>query len=238
MEILPLVIDGILILIFAACIIDGRRKGLVKMILSLVSVIISFAVAQSISAPVAAWANEAFVGEAVSGYVEEYIGDAFENGASLNKDYPDVQSIEENLPEEIKSLLEKYGVSIESITDDAADSIEQVSKNIADKILDAVLLPVLETVAFLAVYIICSAVLSIISGIICSVFKLPVINRINKILGGILGAVKGFCVVTVVSMLAVLVCGFIQGNEVADAVTQSTLANALSDAATQLISSI
>ena len=114
MNYLPLVFDGILILVFAVCIIDGRKKGFVKTVLSLVSLIISFAVAQSLAAPVAAWANEAFAKEAVSSYVENYIEDSFENSGI---DYSSGLSSDENVPDEITAMLEKYGVSFSDIAE-------------------------------------------------------------------------------------------------------------------------
>ncbi|MBO5860018.1 MAG: CvpA family protein [Clostridia bacterium] len=232
MDYLPLVFDGILILIFAACIIEGRRRGFVRTVLSLVSVIISLFVAQSFSAPVAAWANEEFAGEAVSGYVENYIENAFENeGTQL--DSSDV--LGGSVPEEVTAMLEKYGVSVSEIADGASQGIEELSNAIAQRILDAVLFPVLEIIAFLVIYIVCSFVLSLLNGFICSAFNLPVIKQMNKLLGGILGAVKGVGVASVLSVFAVTFSKIAAGNEIADAVSQSALINAVGTAVIQII---
>ena len=73
MDYLPLVFDGVLILVFVICIFVGRSNGFMKSVLSFLSIIISFAVAQSFSAPVAAWANESFAYSAVNAYVETYL---------------------------------------------------------------------------------------------------------------------------------------------------------------------
>lgn len=232
MNYLPLVFDGILILVFAVCIIDGRKKGFVKTVLSLVSLIISFAVAQSLAAPVAAWANEAFAKEAVSSYVENYIEDSFENSGI---DYSSGLSSDENVPDEITAMLEKYGVSFSDIAEGASQSVERLAEEIAEKILDAVLLPVLEAVAFLAIYIVCSLILKMLTGIVCTVFKLPVIKQINGLLGGILGAVKGVGVAAVLSVFAVVASKLVAGNEIADAISQTTLINIIGDAVIQTI---
>ncbi len=239
MEFLPLVVDGILILIFAACIFEGRRRGFIKMVLSVIAVIISIGIAHTLSVPVAAWANEEFAKEGVTEYIEEQISGVFEeNGADSGEiDIVTENGISEVLPEELVSFVEKYGVSLDGLLEDVSvkDSVEQTSLQITERILDALLLPVLETIAFIIIYIICSSLLSILVSVVGSLFKLPIINGINKLLGGILGAVKGLAVIAVLSVLAVFAAGLLSGNELADAVSQATLTNTISETVIQLI---
>ena len=141
------------------------------------------------------------------------------------------------LPEELESLIEKYDVSLDGIIDEASikENVEQTSKEIADRILDAVLLPVLETICFILIYIICSSLLSVAISVIGTVFKLPVINGINKALGGVLGAVKGIAVIAVLSVVAVFAAGILPENELTLAVSQASLTNAISEAVIQFI---
>lgn len=232
MNYLPLIFDGIIILIFALCIFDGRRKGFVRMIFSLLSVVISFVVAQSFSGPIAVWANDAFAEQAVTAYVETYIEDSFVN----NGLEPDTESLfSENIPDEVTELLEKYDVSLSSVDDEAANAVERLSKNVAGKVLDVVLLPILESIVFLLLYIVSSLILSILTGVICKVFELPVIKNLNKFLGGILGAVKGTAVVTVLSVFCVVASRLISGNEITDAISQAKLINIIGDATIRFI---
>ena len=231
MEILPFVVDGILILIFAACIIEGRRRGFIKMVLSVIAVIISIGIAHTLAAPVAAWANESFAKEGVSQYIEEQLG------GMLEKDETQNVEVEALLPEELKSLIEKYDVSLDGIVDETSikENVEQTSMEIAERILDAVLLPILETICFILIYIICSSLLSVLVSVIGSLFKLPVINGINKALGGVLGAAKGLAVISVLSVLAVFAAGILPENELTLAVSQASLTNAISETVIQLI---
>lgn len=231
MEILPFVVDGILILIFAACIIEGRRRGFIKMVLSVIAVIISIGIAHTLAAPVAAWANESFAKEGVSQYIEEQLGGMLETDETQNVE------VEALLPEELKSLIEKYNVSLDGIVDETSikENVEQTSMEIAERILDAVLLPILETICFILIYIICSSLLSVLVFVIGSLFKLPVINGINKALGGVLGAAKGLAVISVLSVLAVFAAGILPENELTLAVSQASLTNAISETVIQLI---
>ena len=66
-------------------------------------------------------------------------------------------------------------------------------------------------------------------------FKLPIIKGINKSLGAALGTLKGLVVIGVLSVFAVFAAGLLNGNEIADAVSDATLTNAISEIALQLI---
>lgn len=244
MDILPMVVDGIIILAFVACIFDGYKRGFVKMLLSLVAVSISMLLANVLSGPVAQWANEAFVAESVSGYVDNYIDGVLEkNGISSDElalEYLDgaQEQIIEALPEEVTAVLESYDISVDEIFEgiSAEDTLKTASKKITDKIQDSVVIPVLEIIAFLLVYIICSLILSIIINVISTMFKLPVIKDVNRSLGAALGTIKGLIVIGVISVFAVFAAGFFPGNEFADAVSEAMLTNTINEVAIQLIS--
>lgn len=232
MNYLPLIFDGIIILIFVTCILDGRKKGFVRTVLSLLSVIISFIIAQSFSGPVAVWAKDNFAEQAVTAYVETYIEDSFQN----NGIEPDTETLfSENIPEEVTALLEKYDVSLSSVDDEATNAIERLSKKVAQKVLDAVLLPILEALMFLIIYIVCASVLKLLTAIVCKAFRLPVIKQLNEMLGGILGAVKGIAVVSVLSIFCVIVSRLAAGNEVADALSQTNLINIIGETVISVI---
>lgn len=243
MNILPLVVDGIIILIFAACVLDGYRRGFVKMLLSVLAIIVSAALAGALASPVAAWANDKYVSKMASDYIDGYFDGTLENiglsDSELTGDsFEGAQDeIAEAMPEEIMQLLERYDVSVEEILDDISpeDTLEETSERIKDNIEKAVVLPVLEMISFLVIYIIASFVLSIIVGVVSTAFKLPVINKINKSLGAVLGTLKGFFVIAVLSILAVFAAGFLSGNELADAVSDATLTNTISEIALKLI---
>ncbi len=244
MDTLPLVVDGIIILIFVACIFDGYRRGFVKMLLSIAAIIISIALAGAMSAPAAQWAYDEYVGEIASDYVDGYFDGTLENIGMTEDDltgnsFEGAQDdIAEAIPEEISNLLEKYDVSIEDLLADisAEDTLEETNVKIKENLERAIILPVLELVAFLLLYIISSIVLSVLIGVICSAFKLPIIKGINKALGAALGTLKGLAVVAVLSLIAVFAAGFFSGNELADAVSQATVTNTISEIALQLIS--
>ena len=88
---------------------------------------------------------------------------------------------------------------------------------------------------FAAVYILLMIVFAIIIGAINTAFKLPVLNRLNKALGAILGALKGVTVVVVISIVAVLTASFAPESELGEAVLNSVLLNKIFDITVSII---
>lgn len=221
MEIFPLVIDLILILILASCVFDGRKKGFVKMILSIAATIISVLIAHEYSAPVAEWANETFVHEATVNTFAEAITYHLNNGA---------QAIAEAIPEYIVRAAEAGGVAISSVVSDIGSSVDavQAAEQIYDGIYGAIISPILSVVAFLVVYAVCNFVLSFGVSFINRIFKLPVLKGLNKLLGGALGAVKGIIVVCIVSMV-LIVAGDLFPDILGTAVSESNIPQIAAD---------
>lgn len=240
---LPLVVDIIVILIFVACIFDGYRRGFVKMLLSIAAVALSFIFANALSAPLAQWANDEFVAEGVSAYVDGYVDSTLETvGLSGDELVGDMfegaeDEIAEAIPEEITQLLGQYDISVEEILNDvsAEDTVNEVSQKIKENIEQNIVVPVLKVIVFIIVYIICHIIFSIIIGVINSMFKLPVIKGINKSLGAAMGTIKGIAVIAVICVFAVLAAGFFPGNEFADAVSEAVLTNTINEVALKLI---
>lgn len=201
MEMLSLIIDAILVLIFVSCIFDGRRKGFVKMVLSILVTIVSVLIAYEYSAPFAQWANEAFVQNAATGAIADLISSQLSNGT---------QAIIDAIPAYITEAAEAGGIAVSSIVSDIGSSVdaEQAAAQIYGGIYSIIISPALKVIAFLIVYAIANFVLSFGVSIINRFFKLPILKGLNKLLGGALGAVKGIIVVGVVGVVLVSVSGF------------------------------
>lgn len=222
MDILPLVIDGILILIAVSSVFDGRRKGFVKTFLSLVATAVSILIAHEYSAPLAEWANEAFVHNAAVNTFSEAITAQLGNGT---------QALIEAIPDFIVEAAEAGGINVSSIVSNIGSSIDatQAAEQIYGGIYDIIVHPVLSVIAFLVLYAISNAVLSIGISFINGIFRLPVLKSLNRFLGGIIGAVKGIIVVAILSVVLVTVSGIISPEPLGAAVEAATLPNMFAD---------
>lgn len=218
MDILPLVVDGILILIAVSSVFDGRRKGFVKTFLSLIATAVSILIAYEYSAPLAEWANEAFIHNAAVNTISEAMTAQLSNGT---------QALIDSIPDFIVEAAEAGGITVSSVVSNIGSSIDatQAAEQIYGGIYGIIVHPVLSVIAFLVLYAISNAVLSLGISVINGVFKLPVLKSLNRFFGGIVGAVKGIIVVAVLSVVLVTVSGIISPETLGAAVEAATIPN-------------
>ncbi len=228
MDFLPYLVDAVVVLIFVCAVLDGRRRGFVKMILSLVAAIISIALAGELSEPIAVRINDA--------YLHDIIVEEIDNNLNIDDiTQQDVAQIEEAVPSQIMAVAEEAGISIEDILTAATEAEGGLSENLIAEAEENLIIPILTMTVFAAVYILLMMVFAIIIGAINTAFKLPVLNKLNTLLGALLGALKGVTVVLVISIVAVLTASFAPENELGEAVLNSVLLNKIFEITVSII---
>lgn len=228
MDFLPYLVDAVVVLIFVCAVLDGRRRGFVKMILSLVAAIISIALAGELSEPIAVRINDA--------YLHDIIVEEIDNNLNIDDiTQQDVAQIEEAVPSQITAVAEEAGISIEDILTAATEAEGGLSENLIAEAEENLIIPILTMTVFAAVYILLMIVFAIIIGAINTAFKLPVLNKLNTLLGALLGALKGVTVVLVISIVAVLTASFAPENELGKAVLNSVLLNKIFEITVSII---
>lgn len=223
MNISALIVDLAFVALLVINIIDGRRKGFVKIILSFAGLIVTWFVASELSLPVAEWANEAFVGGWVTKALEGTIADSIANGAD---------SILASIPDYISDVAKVAGVSFEELASQMGNSVDPAVA--AEKIYSAIennlVISVLRIISFFALYMAMNWIVSIAIGIIGKVFKLPVLKGINKLLGSVVGLLKGVLVAAVVSIVFSLAAMVVPETAFAQALDGSVIYGILSEA--------
>jgi uncharacterized membrane protein required for colicin V production len=219
MDILPFVIDGILVLIFAATVLDCRRKGFFKTMFSLVATAVSLLIAYEYSAPIAEWANEAFIQNAAVTSLANSISAHLNDGT---------QAMLDAIPGYITEAAQAVGVSVSGVVSDISSSFDavQAAEKIYGGVYSVLVFPILSVVSFLIIYAICNAVLSFGIKFLNNIFRLPVLKGLNKLLGGVLGALKGLVIVALLSIILVIVAPILP-EELAEAVNSSIIPNAI-----------
>lgn len=228
MDFLPYLVDAVVVLIFVCAVLDGNRRGFVKMILSLVAAIISIALAGELSEPIAVRINDA--------YLHDIIVEEIDNNLNIDDiTQQDIAGIEQAVPSQITAVADEAGISIEDILKAATEAEGGLSENLIAEAEENLIIPILTITVFAAVYILLMIVFAIIIGAINTAFKLPVLNKLNKALGAILGALKGVTVVLVISVVAVLTASFAPESELGEAVLDSVLLNKIFDITVSII---
>ena len=218
-----IIFDLAFIALIAVCIIDGRRKGFVKIVLSLAAMVVTWLVAAELSAPVAVWLNEAFVGEWLTKSIEGAVADSIAGGSN---------AIIASFPDYIANLMQVAGISLEELAIQIGNTVDPAAA--AEKIYGAIennlVISVLRIVSFFVLYLLMNWVTSIAIGIIGKVFKLPVLKGINKLLGSVVGAFKGIFVAVIVSIIFGLVAMAFPESEFVQALDGSVIYGILSEA--------
>ena len=194
-----LILDLIVVVLIAAFLFNGARKGFIKSIGGLASVLVSFFCASRLSKPLAAFFSDKVIGGPVrDAFVTEVAKSMNVGAASADAAYQTLNLPEllKDAPDFIVRLVEKYGTSIESVTDGLGDAAAGALEAVNRQIVDGIVMPTVHAfsnaLAFLAVFLVTMAVCGIAIFLVDMVFKLPILHAMNTSLGLVVGAISGF----------------------------------------------
>lgn len=232
---MSLAIDIILVVIFASFVLTAVKKGFILSLLEFAAVILALVLAYNFSPKVAETAYDGFVKEATIKTIETQI----EENVSLQETSTQAQLLLESIPDYMVSVADFMGVSVDDIKQSVASSkltSENIATELVEKIAQPIIIGALTALSFVVLAIVLLFVLKFLAQIIAKIFKIPVIKTVNKLLGGILGACKGFAVVLFIC--TILTVFFSSGdNELATAVNDSVVVN-LIDNVNPLVNSL
>ena len=222
---MSLILDIILIAILVAFIASAVKKGFMLSLLELVAVIAALALAFSFSPVVAQGVYDGVVENVMIEALEEQI-DQNVNASDIAENAELTLSV---LPEFIVSLAENAGVDVAKIKDTIATadlSSENLATELVTKIAEPITVGVLTAVFFIILAILLVFVLKIVAKLLSKAFDLPLVGKVNKTLGGILGAIKG--IVVLVFICTILNFALSNGDgELSTAVNESFVINIL-----------
>lgn len=219
---MSIIIDLVFIALIVINILDGCKKGFAKIVLSFAAMLITWFIAGELSLPVAEWANEAFAGGWITGSIEKLISGGISNGTD---------ALIASIPDYIANAAEIAGVSLEKLASQLGNTVDPVvaAADIYKSIENPLVLPVLRIISFYILYSLLNIVFSIVIKLICKVFKLPVIKRFNRMLGGAFGALRGVVIAAVISIALGLAAMVIPATSFALALDKSIVHGILSD---------
>ncbi len=216
---MSIILDVVLVVIFAAFIFAAAKKGFMLSLLELIAVVVALALAYQFSPVVAQAAYDGVVEDSLIETVEGQIDETFNAASSAVQ----AEVILEAMPDFMVSFASSVGVEFEQIKAQISSekfSSENIATELVQKVAQPIVVGALTIVFFLLLACLLLFVLKIVAQLLAKVFKLPLVKTVNKALGGVLGACKG--VVVVVFICTVLQVLFSAGdNEIAKAVNES-----------------
>ncbi|MBE6684531.1 MAG: hypothetical protein E7592_02625 [Ruminococcaceae bacterium] len=196
-------IDVLLVAIIVFSTARFGIKGLICSILGMGKFIIAFLVSLALGSPVGILLANGFVGNAISDHVYNKIYGYFDGGASLTEFFA-------NIPDGFLKVVKLFGADIEALEAKfgSAQGSEAVIKEMSDVISGPISRTLSAIIAYVVIFVVAYIVLSIvIKGF--SKIKIPIITKIDKLLGITLGLVLGVFGVAFISTAIYSILEFI-----------------------------
>ncbi|MBE6692082.1 MAG: CvpA family protein [Ruminococcaceae bacterium] len=180
-------LDIIIVLIAGLTIYFAAKNGFVKTAISASAFIIAIALTAAFATPLAEVIKQTPVGDSIRTATEEKISDILLDGSF------DIDNLLDGKSEEFNNLLSLAGIDSENLNDWYEDKVvsgmEEATARLAEKIAEPIIHTIAMAVAIVAIYIGTRIILMIVAFILDQIFRLPVLNACNKLLGIVVGVV-------------------------------------------------
>lgn len=203
---LGLAFDIGLLLIFILFIILGAYRGAVRTILGIAAFILAGFLAVRIGVYLAPEIYDRFFAESISQTVQANLPSTSAGMSATQQ----AQAALNALPEPIRNLAVAAGVDLNAIQAQLA-SYQYSSADIAQNIEGSIIAPIVTTVfkifVTIASFVLLYIILRLLICLIDRFFNLPVLSTVNRVVGGLLGAVRGLLAVAILGFVIVITVG-------------------------------
>ncbi len=203
---MSLALDAVILFTAVFIIWAGTSKGFVRSVMGLISTVASFFLAYAYTPVLSAYIKEKYLIDGIAKGIDETLKSlAFDTSTDLY----DLDRLANDLPEPFTGILERYSIDISEfaeklrgLTGCSADTVY----NFAEEIADPTSSVLAAAISFILIFIAAFIALSIITALLDLIFRLPVLNTANMLLGFVFGAVEAVTIAIVLAtVLSVLV---------------------------------
>lgn len=187
---LPYLADAVIVVIFLLFIILGVKRGFVRSVLDLVGTLAAMLVSMWFSGIAAQWVFSTFLQESLTRQVAEALqADPAADAADA------VLSV---VPEILRGGLEAFGITSDAINQAVAGTSGQAAAAVV-AVLSPMVVSALRGLFALVLFVFLLVIFRILSGVVCRIFRLPVLRQLDKGLGILLGVAQA-------ALITVLLC--------------------------------
>ncbi len=187
---LPYLADAIIVVIFLLFIILGVKRGFVRSVLDLVGTLAAMLVSMWFSGIAAQWVFSTFLQESLTRQIAEALQAAPAADAA--------DAVLSVVPEILRGGLEAFGITSDAINQAVAGTSGQAAAAVV-AVLSPMVVSVLRGLFALVLFIFLLVIFRILSGVVCRIFRLPVLRQLDKGLGILLGVAQA-------ALITVLLC--------------------------------
>ena len=210
---LPYLADAIIVVIFLLFIILGVKRGFVRSVLDLVGTLAAMLVSMWFSGIAAQWFFSTFLQESLTRQIAEALQSAPAADAA--------EAVLSVVPEILRGGLEAFGITSDAINQAVAGTSGQAAEAVV-AVLSPMVVSVLRGLFALVLFVFLLVVFRILSGVVCRIFRLPVLRQLDKGLGILLGVAQAalitvllcFCAQALISVSSPWLVEIIQASQV------------------------
>ncbi len=201
---MSIILDVIVVAIILLVTFLTMKRGFVKSIIGIVSLVLTLLIISAVSNPISTFIYDSMIDNPVQNFVVEKLEEQDQKNDEV------VNSVWNSLPKFITSTAENSGITTDHIGNIIKD--DRDNKTIAVQFSHNVVRPAAISIISLAVNIILFVILTIIfrilSKVICKLFKAPVLKQVNKGLGLVLGVIKGIVIASLACVIISYIAAF------------------------------
>lgn len=187
---LPYLADAVIVVIFLLFIILGVKRGFVRSVLDLVGTLAAMLVSMWFSGIAAQWVFSTFLQESLTRQIAEALQAAPAADAA--------EAVLSVVPEILRGGLEAFGITSDAINQAVAGTSGQAAEAVV-AVLSPMVVSVLRGLFALVLFVFLLVIFRILSGVVCRIFRLPVLRQLDKGLGILLGVAQA-------ALITVLLC--------------------------------
>lgn len=196
------VIDIISIIILVFAVVLGYKKGLIKSVIGLVSLIISVVVAINLYSYPAAYLRENVIEPHFVSETSDKLNALMNGGTEVIPP----EKVFDDEPEALTETAERFGIDLSTLKEYYENTVKNVTDSfntseIAEKLSEFMVESTVNTISnvlgFALAFVVTLIAINLLLLLLNLVFKLPVLKLANKLCGALLGAIKGAIIVII-----------------------------------------
>lgn len=198
-----ILIDIVALIILAVAVVLGYRKGLIRSVMGLVSLVLSVVLAINFYSCPAQYLKKNVIEPHFVSSTSDKISALMNGGTEVIPP----EKVFEDEPDALVETADRFGLDVSDIqkyyeeaVKNVVDSfdVEEIAQKISEFIVGSAVDTISNILGFAAVFLASLIVLNLLLLLINLIFKLPVLKLANKVCGALLGAVKALIIIVVV----------------------------------------
>ncbi len=199
---LGLVIDLIIAAIIAIVAFISAKQGFVRTVVGFVGFVAAVVIAFTVSEPLA---NATY-----DKYIEPTIIEAVEDKSADTADAT-AEQIWQSLPKLLTDNAEKLNITKDSLNGviKQSSNVGEIVENISATVVKPVVAQIIKTLYAVIILTVLLFVVKLLAKLLNKVFSFSIVGKLNTLLGGAVGFVKGFFIALIVCEVLLLIISFV-----------------------------